>query len=391
MSAPRPRVLVLSVGFGVGGAEQLVLATAPRLREAGFEITVAALKGRGPIAAEIEAAGVRCVAFGGRGWGDLRVLGRLFRFLRAEPVDILHAHVFPANLAARLAGRAAGVPIVLTAHHDTDVWGGPHHRAIERLTAGLSDRVVACSDAVRRYVTERYGLPGDRVVTLRNAIVVPPLRQDAAARDAQRARLGAGKGDALIGTLGRLDEPKKGLSCFLRAAALVARECPRARFTVVGDGPARRRLENLAETVGLRGRIVFAGERRDVADLLPAFDLFVQPSLWEGFGLTVLEAMAAARPVVASRVGGVPEIVREGREGLLVPPGDPGALAAAILEVLRGSDLATRLGRAGRERVETAFAIDGLVRDTVALYRDLLGIRRGEAAPVSAAPPGRAA
>jgi len=391
MSPARPRVLILTVGFGVGGAEQLILMTAPRLRDAGFEITVAALKGRGPIARELEAAGVRCVALDGRGRGDFLVVGRLLRFLRAEPVEILHAHLFPANLAARLAGRAAGVPIVITAHHDTDVWNRPSHRLMELLTAGMSDRTVACSEAVRRYVLERYGLPEAKVVTLRNAIVVPALVDDPVVRARQRAGFGAAPADLLIGTLGRLEEPKKGLSFFLRAASLVARQRPQARFVLVGGGPARKRLEALAQAAGLTGSTVFAGERRDVAALLPAFDVFVQPSLWEGFGLTLLEAMAAARPVIASRVGGVPEIVRDGRDGLLVPPGDTEALAGAILRVLGDPDLAARLGRAGRERVETSFAIDDLVRDTVALYRGLLGTLHGAPAAVPEAPPGRAA
>lgn len=385
MTPVRPRVLILTVGFGVGGAEQLILETAPRLRETGFDVTVAALKGTGPIARDLEASGVRCVAFGGHGRADLRVLSRLLRFLRAEPVEILHSHLFPANLAARLAGRAAGVPVIITAHHDTHVWGRLHHRVLERLTAGLSDRVVACSLAVKQYVEERYGLPPGKVVTLRNAIVVPALRADDAARARLRADLGAGPGDRLIGTLGRLEEPKKGLSVFLRAASLVTRRCRTARFVLVGEGPARRELERLAASEGVADRTVFAGERRDVADLLSAFDLFVQPSRWEGFGLTVLEAMAAGRPVVASRVGGIPEIVRDGRDGFLVPPDDPARLADGIVKMLNDPDLATRLGRSGRERVEASFGIDGLVRDTVALYHELLQAK-GEAhhaAPVA--------
>jgi len=391
MRPAKPRVLMLTVGFGVGGAEQLILATAPRLSEAGFEVTVAALKGSGPIARELEACGVRCVTFGGRGRGDVRVLTRLLRFLRAEPVSILHSHLFPANLAARLAGRAAGVPIVITSHHDTHVWGRPHHRFLERLTAGLSDRVVACSDAVRRYVVECYGLPPGKVVTLRNAIVVPALRHDEAARARLRVGLGAGPADRLIGTLGRLEEPKKGLSVFLRAASLVLRQCPEARFALVGEGPARRGLERLAAREGVAERTVFAGERRDVIDLLSAFDLFVQPSRWEGFGLTVLEAMAAGRAVVASSVGGIPEIVRDGRDGLLVPPGDALRLADGILRTLGDPDLAARLGRSGRERVEASFGIDGLVRDTAALYHELLEAQAEARATAPAAPRGRAA
>ena len=138
--------------------------TAPRLVEAGFKVTVGVLKeGRGALAADLESAGVPVVSFGGRGRYDLRALARLRRALVAGRYDILHAHLFLANVAARLAGRLAGVPVVVTSHHDTDVWMRAPHRLAERLTARWSDRVVTCSEAVRQYAIERHGLPAARV------------------------------------------------------------------------------------------------------------------------------------------------------------------------------------------------------------------------------------
>ena len=374
----RARVLILTVGSGTGGAEHLIGMTAPRLVEAGYDVTVGALKeGRGAMADALEAAGVPFVSFGGRGRYDLRALARLRRALVAGRYDIVHAHLFLANVAARVAGRLAGVPVVITSHHDTDVWMRAPHRLVERLSARWCDRVVTCSEAVRRYAIERHGLPAARVRTLRNAIDVPAAPPDAARRRvAARRDLGAGAGDLLVATLGRLDEPKKGLAVFLDAAAVVAAAEPRARFALVGDGPARADLERRAGAPGLAGRVVFAGERRDVRDVLSGIDIFVQPSLWEGFGLTVIEAMAAALPVVASRVGGIPEALRDGVDGILVPPAEPAALARAILRLARDPDLGARLGAAGRDRATAEFGLDGLVDATLAMYDELLAAKR---------------
>jgi len=379
IAAAGPRVLSLTVGFDVGGTEQLLLATAPRLAARGFDMRAAALKGAGPMMAELEAAGIPCTALGATSRFDVRALLALAGLLRRERIEILHTHLYLANVAGRIAARLVGVPVVLSAHHDTDVWMGPHHRLIERLTARLADRTVACSDAVRDWAVGRIGLPEERVVTLRNAIAPPePVGPDE--RAAARAELGCGADDLVVGTLGRLHEPKKGLAVFLDAATRVAAAIPRARFVLAGDGPARRELEARAAAAGLAGRVRFAGERRDINRLLAAYDLFVQPSQWEGFGLTVIEAMAMERPVVATAVGGLPAIVRNGDLGLLVPPGDPAALAAAVVELLADPQRRARLGRAGRALVLSHYGIERLVDDTAGLYRELLqrhGGRRG--------------
>jgi glycosyltransferase involved in cell wall biosynthesis len=261
---------------------------------------------------------------------------------------------------------------------------GRRHRLLERVTAPLSDAVVTCSEAVRQYALATYGLRPGLVQTLRNAIVIPQRRPGV--RERVRRLFGGDPEDRVIGSVGRLDEPKKGLAVFLRAAGRLARDMQdtqktgdgaKLRFVLVGAGPARPRLEALARAEGIDRLTTFMGERRDVSDLMEGFDLFVQPSLWEGFGVTVLEAMAAGLPIVASRVGGIPEIVREGETGSLVPPGDERALAEECRRLLREPELACRMGAAGRARLEESFDIDRLVDETATLYRDLLARRRG--------------
>jgi glycosyltransferase involved in cell wall biosynthesis len=165
----------------------------------------------------------------------------------------------------------------------------------------------------------------------------------------------------------RLD-PQKGLGDLLEAAARV----PDASFVVAGDGPDRERLGETARSLGLHDRVCFLGHRDDVPDLLRSCDVFVLPSLYEGFPLSVLEAMAAGKPVIATAVGGTPEAVSDGETGFLVPPGDPSALAAAIRAVLSDPVLARRLGSAGRERACRTFSAAEMVRHVVRLYEDIL-------------------
>jgi glycosyltransferase involved in cell wall biosynthesis len=380
----RPRLLILTVGFGIGGAEQLILTTAPRLQRDGFEVTIVGLKGWGLLGDELEARGVRAVALGGRGAWDLRAFGRLLSILRRDRIQILHGHMFRANVAARILGRLASVPVVVTAHHDTDVWMRFHHRLVERLTAPLSDSITACSEAVRHHALQVLGLPPELVRTLPNGIELPDESHEPRTRERIRRELGASPDDLLIGSLGRLVEPKKGLAVFLAAARLMAREFPRVRFAVVGEGPARGPLEARAAREGVSHCTTFAGSRRDVPDVMRAFDLFVQPSLWEGFGLTAVEAMAVGTPVVASRVGGVMEVVVDGETGVLVPPGDAPALAAACGLLLRNRGLAERLARAGCARVRERFGIERMVRELQEHYRDLLDRSHGVAVPAAA-------
>ena len=387
----RPKVLALTVGLGTGGAEKLLRLTVPLLRARGYDMRVAGLKGTGSECEAFAGLGAPCLTLGAKHRLDPRPILRLYRLLRRERIDILHSHCFLANVAARVVGRVAGTPVVIAAHHDTDVWMGPLARFVERQTARLGTRVAACSEAVRRFAIERHGLPAATVVTLRNATAPVPA-PSAADRAAARTALGAAPDDRLVGTLGRLDEPKKGLRTFVAAAARVAAAVPRARFVLIGDGAARPELERRAASYGIRDRVRFHGEVADPERLLPGLDLFVQPSLWEGFGLSVVEAMAAGLPVVASRVGGIPEAARDQIEALLVPPGDATRLAEAIVSLLRDPARAARLGAAGRRRAVEEFPVARLVDETAALYDGLLPrARRAGDEPGSRSPEGRAA
>jgi len=371
----RPRLLLLTVGLGVGGAEEIVRQSLPLIRTGGFDVTLGSLKGDGSLSGEIRESGVRVESFGGSGPWDPVPLGRLWSWIRRERFDVIHSHLYWANLAARLAGRSAGTPVVINSHHGTDAWLSPSRRFMEKATAPLADRIVACSEAVRLCAISDVGLPEGKVVTVTNGIRVERF-SDGSRREAIRASLNLAKDRVVLGTVGRLDEPVKGLAILVQAMESVAERIPEAICLLIGDGPARASLEGAVERRGLTGHIRFLGERRDVPDLLHALDLYVQPSLMEGFGLSVLEAMAAGKAVVASGVGGIPEVVTDSITGDLVPPGNPSTLAAAILALLEDPTRRESYGREGLLRARNSFPLEKMVRGWTDLYRDLLA-RKG--------------
>lgn len=367
----RVNVLLLITELNVGGAERLLGQIAPRLSRQRYRVSVACLYGAGPVADDLRAAGVPVIDLGMRGKWDLRVIGRLLRLLREERVHILHAHLIHANLLGALVGRLARVPVVVATRHNVDI-GGAWREWANRWLRGWRDAVVAVSDQVRWVEIERSGIDPARVILIRNGVPIEPFASpDPTATDRLRRKWKIPPTSPVIGTLARFDE-QKGHVVLLEAMARVLQRRPRARALLVGEGPLRQAVEQKAHALGLSHAVVLTGLRRDVPQVLALLDLFVLPSLWEGLPVSVLEAMAAGRPVVATRVGGVPEAVEHGVTGLLVPPRDPRALAAAIIRLLEDAELRRSMGRAGRERVEQQFSIAATVRRTEALYERLL-------------------
>lgn len=370
-------VILLTVGLTAGGTEGQLLELASRLDSRRFNVLVCSLKPEGSIAREMRARGIRVVDLNGHGRWDLRVLWRLFRLIRREQPEILHAFLGLANLAASLVGRLLGVPVIIWSYRDVEMWKTRAHWMVDRLGARWADAITCCSEAVRQFVLARLDGQVSKLVTIHNGI---NLEAFCSPRVVTRSELALRDGGFVIGTVSRLDEPKKGLTVLLHALANVAgrKGVPAWQWLLVGDGPAHSRLRSLAAELGLSGQVVFTGARRDVPSLLPVMDLFVCPSLYEGFGIAIVEAMAAGRSVIASAVGGIPEIVVHEDTGLLVPPGDAGALADAIVALLTHPDRALAMGARGRARAKK-FSIEAAVQRHQQLY-ELLSARHAERA-----------
>lgn len=363
--------MLLAVGLGVGGTESHVLELASRLDRARFDVIVCALKGEGVIAAELRNRGVRVVTLGGRGKLDARVLVKLWRLIRKERPDIIHAFLFWANLACRVLGGLLRVSVRLSSYHDMEVRKVWHRLIPDRLTLPWTHAIVCCSEAVCRSVRAQIGGEAKKYIAIPFGVDVGRY---ACAGPLKRNELGLREELPVIGTVCRLIEPKKGLAVLLQAAARLKEQAtaPGFQLLIVGDGPAYGSLRARTEQMGLAPWVVFAGLRRDVAGLLSLMDVFVLPSLYEGFGIAIIEAMAASRPVVATAVGGIPEVVVHGETGLLVPPGDPAALADALHELLAHPERARELGARGRERAHEKFRIEAIVKQHEDLYAELM-------------------
>lgn len=357
------RVLLVVDSLDGGGAERYVVDLAAALRERGHSPLIACAAG-GVHAETAARAGVPVLPL-----LDAVVKRRLSpRFARAlrrvvveRRPDLVHAHIYASASAAALATAGLRVPLVVTEHTEAP-WRGRGARLASRLTYRRADRLVAVSSAIERLLREGYRVPPERVTAIPTAIAPRP------GATTPWPPLPAGR--PLVGRVSRL-APEKGVDVFLHAAARLAPLHPEARFLVVGDGPCRAELEALAATLGLGERVHFLGFRPDARAVIADLDVLAVTSRSDGAPLVVLEAMAAAVPVVASAVGGLVDQVAHGRTGLLVPPDEPGALAEALGALLGDRARAHRLGRAGQAHA-AAFGHAAMVSRMEGIYRDAL-------------------
>jgi glycosyltransferase involved in cell wall biosynthesis len=380
------RLLWLIDSLTAGGAEALTVPFARALyREdrgggpgAGARLEVAFLKSLGgnPFEAELRDIGVPVTGLDARNLRDAAAFRRLLRLLRERRYDLVHAHLAYASIWGLLAGRLTGTPVVVTLHvrpPDDPPWSREGLRRWLLVAAAnrWAGRVLAVSGAVRD-AWAAVGLLRERLVVVNNGVEPGRPGDGADAAEAVRRELRV-PGDAPLVVTVSVLRPGKGLEVLLAAVPAVLAEHPRARFAVVGDGPERRRLEERAAAAGLGEAVAWTGFRQDVPTLLVAADLFVLPSRDDAFPTVLLEAQAAGVAVVASRAGGIPEIVEDGATGLLVPPGDAAALARALSALLADPAARRRLAEAGRRRVGERFSTGAWLARLEAVYGEVLG------------------
>jgi glycosyltransferase involved in cell wall biosynthesis len=301
----------------------------------------------------------------------LRAAAReLAAYLRRAGADVLLCNGYKAGLVGRVAARRAGVPVVGVSRGWTaESWKVRLYEALDRINLRWMDRVVCVSEGQAAKV-RRAGVPGERVVVIRNAIRADRFdAPDPAYRDRLLA-LFPDPPRRVVGAAGRLS-PEKGLAVLVEAARRVLREEPGAGFVLFGDGPLRGALAQQIEAAGLAGRFVLAGFRGDLDRHIPWLDVMVLPSYTEGLPNVVLEACAAGVPVVATAVGGTPEVIEDGENGYLAPPGDAGALAGCIVAVLDSPDHGRGMGECGRRRVLEEFTFEAQAEQYRRLFAEL--------------------
>lgn len=356
------RIFYLITELDIGGAEKTLYELATRLDRGRFCPVVGCLCGRGPIGQRLANAGIEVIHMDMRSWWDVPAWLRLRSALREQRPHVLHTFLFHANLAGRLMATRLGIQRVISSVRVEEPRRS--HLWAERLTRGWVDVVTCVSASVRRYTHNRTRVPLDRLVVIPNAI--EPERHDlpvAAPPEAWRLP----DGPPVVAVIGRLDTQKDPL-LMLRAAALVHANMPEAVFAFAGAGPLAEKCRDLADRLGLNRTARWLNWVQDIRPLLARMDLLALSSRWEGMPNVALEAMACRKPVVATDAGGTREVVADEETGLLVPRGDPAALAGQILRLLGDPDLRDRLGQAGRRRVEQDFTFDKLVAANERLY-----------------------
>lgn len=321
---------------------------------------------------------------------DLRVLVRLVALMFRERPDVLHTHTAKAGTLGRLAALAYNVAhrrrhrcLVIHTFHGHVLtgyfgrFGSTTARWIERALAGVTDWIVTISARQQRDIADRFGIASSRkVVVIPLGLELEPLLALAGQRPEAKSRFGFNADDVVFGYMGRF-VPIKDLDTLLRAFALVAQSMDHVRLLMVGDGELRPHLEALAATLGVGATVCFAGWRLDLACVYSAVDAIVLSSLNEGTPVALIEAMAAGLPVVVTAVGGVPDLVDDGRTGILVPPRQPEQMARAMLTLAKDPSLRVRMGAAGRLQVQHRFTAERLVSDVAGLYLDGLRHKRG--------------
>ncbi|HEX8969748.1 MAG TPA: glycosyltransferase [Chloroflexota bacterium] len=357
-----------------GGAENHLLALLTHANRQAFEIETAVLSGEGELVPVFRAAGIRVHLLKARTRFDPLSLRRLIALLREGDFDILHSHLFRADIYAGLAVAQMGDRrplLVSTRHNDDRFFLNPFVGIVHYLISARQDLIIAISDHIARFTVSRGVRHPARVRRVYHGLE-PPLAR-ALEREGQRIRqeLGVEPDDFLVGNVGRL-ALQKGQRHLIAAMPPLLERVPRAHALIAGGGDLEEYLRDLAAEVGVAERVHVLGPRKDVPGLMHAMNVFAMPSIWEGFGLVLLEAMAAGRPIVASRVATIPEVVVDGETGLLVPAGDPLALAEALARLATEPGLARRFGDAGQDRLRRQFSIDKMVGDTELLYRELV-------------------
>ena len=356
-------VLHLSTSSGPGGAERMISTLTAALNQGQFRIIVGLFR-PGWLQAECEALGVRTSVMPLAGRFNLKWFRACLRFVRREKVALIHAHEFSAILCGWIVAKLAGVPLVATIHGKNYFWEKLRRRVTYRLVSRHGTMVVVSQD-LKRFVCDKVGVAEKRVEVIYNGVAPAQMTTDEEIQKC-KAELGISGCYPVLGVVGSL-YPVKGHRFLLEAMPQILRRWPEARLLVIGRGELEVSLKEQVELLAIGANVHFLGMLQDVPRLLSLLDAFVLPSLSEGLSLALLEAMASGKPVVATLVGGNPELIDHGRTGFLVQPENARDLASNLLKLLSDTGTMQLFGLQAAERVRQHFSM----KQMVDRYRDL--------------------
>ena len=366
------KVMFLVDTLALGGTETQMVQLAARLKAKGHHIVVGCLHPGGALRENLCKAGILVVEFPKLGsllslQGAYQIL-RLTVYLRRQRFDVMHSHDLWANLMGVPCAYLAGTRVIVSSQRDLGNlwWYTPIRTKVIRQIHRLASQVIANSLAVKNFLVKQLRVPPQHVQIVRNGVDIQKFE----CVRADRRKLFPDLDDTtrLVITVANMHSLLKGHSDLIEAAKQICGEVPEIRFVLVGEGEKRPEIEQQVREAGLEKHFLFLGSRKDIPELLACAEISILPSRAEGLPNVILEAMAAGLPVVATRVGGTPEIIEDGASGLLVPPEDPCALAEAIQRLLRDRSMAARIGRTARERIRTSFSFERAAREIETVY-----------------------
>ena len=355
----------------VGGVENQISIILRKYDISKLSPLVCSLSDKGEIGREIENAGIEVIPLNKLGHRfDWTIVKDIYNLIKTRNVKIVRTHQYHANLYGRLAAWLAKVPCIVASVHNVYTRDRKlHRRIINKFLSGFTDKVVAVSETVKRDILKYDGLTDDKVTVIYNGIDAQSFFDTN--RNSMRANIGIPSEAPVIGTVGRLTV-QKGQKYVLDAVAMLRQKFPQIVLLIVGDGPMRDELQNRIKALGIDKNAILLGIRRDIPQLLSAMDIFVLPSLWEGLGTALIEAMAAGKAVIATDIAPFREIINSEKVGILVPVEDSKAIASSIDLLLNNKALAQTFGRDAKERALSHFNMDITVNRYVSLFEDIL-------------------
>jgi len=368
-------VLHIIGSLQVGGAENQVVTLVQALNNARYTVDVCCLIDQGKQAPLLESQGINVFALNMRLRYWPLAAFKLYRLMKRLDIKIVHAHLYESGIWGRLVGKLAGVPVFITTEHGMTLWKKRRHVVVEGFANRFTDKMLAVSEDIRQRRIKHQNVPPEKIITLPNAVNIERFTA-APKADQIREQLGLDPSAPVIGTVARLVPPKR-LDYLLETAAIVCQTIPKARFVIIGDGPLRQSLENQAQQLGLLpDKIQFLGSRQDIPKLLAMLDIFTLSSEREGLPVSLLEAMAASKPVVVTSVGGIPEIIEHRHNGLLVPPHNPAALAESIVGLIQNQPLREKLAAQGHQTIKAQYSVTAIAQRIIDLYDEILNSKQ---------------
>ena len=382
MNSTKRKINILQVvnGLAIGGGELKLLELVKVLHEKRndrYHVVVCSVGQDGPLYSEFKKLGIKIFIVQKKHKFDITQVYKVYKIIKQEKIDLVQTTLFYADIIGTLSAKLADIQSIISwetvsrpsESHENKL----RHKFAYKICMNFVSQIISVSDAVKRFLVKECKIRPEKIQTIHYGIDLSQFnRRNGFLSIEKRSELGFAKNDIVIGTVARLTN-QKGHRYLVEAAPMILEKCPNVQFVFAGNGPLRKDLENQVDRLGLQKYFHFLGFRRDIQNLLYTFNLFVLPSLFEGLPNVILEAMASGRPVVATTVDGVPELLINGKTGILVPPKSSKALANAIIEVLQKEDKGQSMGAKGRIHVEKNFPYEKQFQKFEHVYEMILG------------------